>query len=152
MLVRDIMIKNVITLNANMNAKEAMRKLMERQISGLPVVDEDNRVIGMLTEKSILMAILPSYVKEVGHFVYDVKPKKLIDKIEKLNELKVKDIMRKDIITATENTSLTEIARIMLTQKIRRIPIVEVGNFLVGIICRQDILKALIEKAKENNE
>ena len=128
MRVKDIMVKKVITLNSEMNAKDAMHKLQERKISGLPVVDDDNKVVGMLTEKSILMAILPSYVKKVGHFVYDVNSKKLIDRIEKLNELKVKDIMRKEIITATEDTSLTEIARIMLTQKIRRIPVVEVGG------------------------
>ena len=146
MIVQDVMVKKVTTLDSEMNAKDAMQKLMERKISGLPVIDNDNRVVGMLTEKSILMEILPSYIKKVGHFVYDVDPKKLIDKIEKLKGLKVKDIMRKDVITTTEDTVLTEVVRIMLAHKIRRVPVVEVGNFLVGIVCRQDVLKALIEK------
>jgi len=141
------MVKKVITLNSEMNAQDAMQKLMERKISGLPVVDDDNKVVGMLTEKSILMAILPSYVKKVGHFVYEVDPKRLIDKVEKLHQIKVKEIMRKEIITAKKDTSLTEIARIMLIHKIRRMPVVDDDNHLVGLIARQDVLKFFIKKA-----
>jgi len=147
MRVETIMVKKVITLNSEMNAQDAMQKLMERKISGLPVVDDDNKVVGMLTEKSILMAILPSYVKKVGHFVYEVDPKRLIDKVEKLHQIKVKEIMRKEIITAKKDTSLTEIARIMLIHKIRRMPVVDDDNHLVGLIARQDVLKFFIKKA-----
>ena len=147
MRVETIMVKEVITLKEEMNAQEAMKKLMERKISGLPVVDNDNKVVGMLTEKSILMAILPSYIKKVGHFVYEVDPKKLINKIENLHELKVKDIMRKEVITAKKDTSLTKIARIMLTQKIRRIPVVDDNKQLIGLIARQDILRYFLNQA-----
>ncbi|MFH1655752.1 MAG: CBS domain-containing protein [Candidatus Omnitrophota bacterium] len=147
MRVETIMVKEVITLKQEMNVQDAMQKLMERKISGLPVVDDNNKVVGMFTEKSILMEILPSYVEKVGHFVYEVDPKKLIDKVEKLHQIKVKEIMRKEVITVKKDTSLTEVAKIMLVQKIRRIPVVDDDNSLIGLIARQDVLKFFSKKA-----
>ncbi|MBM3251808.1 MAG: CBS domain-containing protein [Candidatus Omnitrophica bacterium] len=145
MQVKDIMVKNVITLSPEMNADEAMQKLLAKEISGLPVVDGNNKLIGMFTEKSILRAILPSYVEQVGHFVYNADPKKLSERVQRLSQIKVKDLMRKEVVTANEDTSLYEVARIMLTQKIRRIPVIDKDNRVIGIIARQDVLKAFVK-------
>ena len=57
----------------------------------------------------------------------------------------VRDIMRKDVITVDEDTALCEVARIMLTQKVRRIPVLNEEGKVVGIIARQDVVRALIE-------
>ncbi|MBM3248245.1 MAG: CBS domain-containing protein [Candidatus Omnitrophica bacterium] len=152
MAVKDILVKKVITLSPEMSAGEALQKLLEKEISGLPVVDTNNKLVGMFTEKSILRAILPSYVEKVGHFVYDADSKKLAEKVQRLSQIKVRDIMRKEVVTAGLETPLYEVARIMLIQKIRRVPVVDKDNIVLGIIARQDVLRALVKNKELGND
>ncbi len=144
MKVKDIMIKNVTTLSSDMSAMEAVKKLFELEISGLPVVDSDGRIAGMFTEKDILKAILPSYVEKVGKFIYEENPKGIKKKLEGLNNIKVKDLMRKEVVTVNEETGCYEAARVMLTQKARRVLVVDRENKVIGIVARCDVLKAFM--------
>ena len=122
--------------------------MQEMQISGLPVIDAQNNLVGMFTEKDILSHILPSYIENVGRFVYQENSKTIKRKFGELSKIKVSQLMRKDIITTTEDTALCEAARVMLTQKARRIPVVDKSGKVVGIVARGDILRAL-EKETE---
>ena len=148
MKVRDIMTKNITTFSHNANAKEALKTLEEMQISGLPVVDDENKVVGVFTEKEALAAILPSYITKVGSFVYKDVPKAVRQKIADFGNMKVKDIMRREFVTVDEDATLYESAHIMLTQKIRRVPVVNKEKTVVGIISRGDVVKALFEEYK----
>ncbi|MCM8831873.1 MAG: CBS domain-containing protein [Candidatus Omnitrophica bacterium] len=144
MKVKEIMIRNVRSISADISVGEAFKILSEMQISGLPVIDENGKLCGMFTEKDILKTILPSYIEKVGRFVYLENPKGINIKISELVNLKVKDIMRKEVVTVGEDTAVCEVARIMITQKIRRIPVVDKENKVLGIVARQDVLKALL--------
>ena len=144
MRVKDIMIKNVTTLSSDIPAMEAVKKLFELEISGLPVVDSDGRIAGMFTEKDILKAILPSYVERVGKFIYEENPKGIKKKLEGLNNIKVKDLMRKEVVTVNEETGCCEAARVMLTQKARRVPVIDSENKVIGMVARCDVLKAFM--------
>lgn len=144
MKIKDIMITDVTTLSPDMPAMEAAKKLSELEISGLPVVDSQGRLVGMFTEKGILKAILPSYVEKVGKFIYEENPKGIKKKLEGLNNLKVKDLMRTEVVTVTEETGCCEAARVMLTQKARRILVIDKDNKLIGIVARCDVLKAFM--------
>ena len=144
MKVKDIMIKNVTTLSSDIPAMDAVKKLFELEISGLPVVDSDGRLVGMFTEKDLLKAILPSYVEKVGKFIYEENPKGTKKKLEDLSGIKVKDLMRKEVVTITEETDCYEAARVMLTQKARRVPVIDRENKVIGIVARCDVLKAFM--------
>ncbi len=137
------MTKEVNHISPDMDATAAIALLQKMQISGLPVVDENNKLIGMFTEHEILSNILPSYIQNVGAFVYENSPKVIKDKVNAFSGLKVRDIMRKDLISVNEDTSIYEVARLMLTKKARRIPVVNKDNQIVGIIARVDLVKAL---------
>ena len=76
--------------------------------------------------------------------LFELKPEELEGFL--LNNIKVKDIMRKEVITVDEDTSLSEVARIMLTQKIRRVPVLNKEGKVVGIVARQDVVKALTKE------
>ncbi|MCM8787812.1 MAG: CBS domain-containing protein [Candidatus Omnitrophica bacterium] len=145
MKIKEIMIRNVKSIPANISVIEAFKILAEMQISGLPVIDENEKLCGMFTEKDILKTILPSYIETVGKFVYVENPKGISAKILELINLKVKDIMRKEVVTVDEDTAICEVARIMITQKIRRIPVVNKENKVIGIVARQDVLRALLK-------
>lgn len=146
MKVKDIMVKNVTTLSPNMFVKDAAKRLSELEISGLPVVDENGKLVGMFTEKDILKAILPSYIEKVGKFVYEDDTKGIKKKLETLSNTKIREIMRKEVVTINEDTSCSEAARIMLTQKVRRIPVIDKENRVLGIVARCDILRVLMEE------
>jgi CBS domain-containing protein len=147
MRVKEIMTKEVISVSADTNAQEALELLQKMQISGLPVI-ENKKLVGMFTEKGVLSAILPSYVEKVGSFVYQDNPKTVKKKISALGSLKVKDVMRKEVVTVDEDTGLCEVARIMLTQRARRIPVFNKAKDVVGIVSRGDIVKALFGEYK----
>ena len=150
MKVKEIMVKDVTSISPETGADEALDLLEKMQISGLPVIDENGKLVGMFTEKDILSYILPSYIERVGRFIYEENPKSTKKKFMELNKIKVRQLMRKDVVTTTEDTALCEVARIMLTQKARRIPVIDKSGKVVGIVARCDILKAFAKEAEKS--
>jgi CBS domain-containing protein len=148
MKVKEIMTRKVTSISPDTLAKEALDLLQKMQISGLPVIDDKNRLIGMFTEKEILAAILPSYVEKVGRFMYQENPKAVRQKSIALQALKIRDLMRRQVVTVDEDTTLCEVARIMLTQKARRIPVLNKAKEVAGIVSRGDVVKALFQEYK----
>lgn len=146
MEVADIMTKKFKSLSPDANAIEALDLLFEMEISGLPVIDERGKLVGMLTEKEILAAILPSYVEKVGSFIYQDNPKAIKQKIINMRGMQVKELMRRNVVTVNEKANLSEVARVMLIQKARRLPVLNQAKEVVGIISRGDIMKALFQE------
>mgnify|MGYP001567809321 CR=1 FL=1 len=149
MKVKEIMTKDIISIPPDTNAKEALGLLQIKQISGLPVIDEGSKLVGMFTEKDILSYALPKYIEKVGRFIYEEDPKSIKRKFIELSAMKVGNLMRREVVTTTEDTTLCEAARIMLTQKARRLPVVDKSGRVVGIIARCDVLRALVKEAQD---
>jgi CBS domain-containing protein len=147
MKVKEIMTKEVVSVKPDENAKDALALLFKMQISGLPVIEENGKLVGMFTEKEVLSYTLPSYIEKVGRFIYEENPKSTKKKFEDLCNKKVAQLMRKDVVTTTEDTTLCEVARVMLTQKARRLPVLDKTGKVVGVVARNDILKALNKEA-----
>ncbi len=146
MKAREIMTKDVTSLSPEHSVKEALELLKKMQISGLPVIDKEERLVGVLTEKEILSYILPSYISTVGRFIYEENPKSTRKKLGELDKIKVSQLMRKEVVTTAEDTTLCELARIMLTQKARRIPVVDKSGKVLGILARGDVLAAFLRE------
>ena len=75
MKVKEIMAKDVTSISPEISGQEALDLLQKMQISGLPVIDAQNNLVGMFTEKDILSYLLPSYIESVGRFVYQENSK-----------------------------------------------------------------------------
>ncbi len=145
MKISEVMTRDLKKLSPEMSALDGMRELDALEISGLPVVDSAGKIVGMFTEKGVLKAILPSYVSQVGRFVYENSPKTIKSKVAKLVEYKVGDLMRRDVVKIREDTPVYEVARIMLTQNVRRVPVVDADDKMVGIVARSDVLGAILK-------
>jgi CBS domain-containing protein len=148
MKISEIATRDVVSVRPDVSAKEALDLLFKMQISGLPVINTDGKLVGMFTEKEILSYLLPSYVERVGRFIYDQNPKAIKKKFSELSKLNVSQLMRKDVVTTTEDTALCEVARIMLTQKARRLPVLDKTGKVLGIVARSDVLKAISEESR----
>lgn len=145
MKVKDIMITNVKSIHPDTPICQALEMLSKEGLSGLPVIDAHNTLLGVFTEKDIIRYILPGYVQKVGTFIYQDDSKTIKNKVnELLHQRTVAQIMRKEVITISPDASLSEAARTILIEKIRRLPVVDKDRRVIGIIARQDIVKAFV--------
>jgi len=140
-LVQDVMTKNALSILKYDSVMRAAHILSENNISGLPVVDKENHVIGVITQADILSIV---GVRK-GHTFKDLLKHMLG---EPLSERKVgdivADIMASPVVTIKADATIAEAAQSMDEKKIRRLPVVDDKNKLIGIISRADILKAVI--------
>ena len=143
---KDCMSRTIKSVPPEMNAKEALTILIKSGASGLPVIDGQGSPLGVFTEKEVLKAIMPVYLKDVGNFVYGEDSKAELKKLAHLEKFQVKDVMRKEVPTVTEETSLTEVSHIMLTKNERRVIVVKAKK-AIGVITRADVVKALAREA-----
>ncbi len=147
MKVIDIMTKEVVTVKENDTVEVAAKILIDKNLSGLPVVDENNRIKGIITEGDLIRRIAkisgPSSIEILGGVLPLESKKKFIDRVNTHMGYLVKDMMTKDVITTTEDVNIEEIATLMVKEKIKRIPVVDDGKNMIGIISRRDIMKYL---------
>lgn len=114
MIAKDIMTREIITVGTTMTIKKLAMTLIKNQISGAPVAGKNGKIVGVVSEA-------------------DIVAKKGKD---------VKAIMSKKIIGVVEDTSVEEIAQLMTTHKIKRVPVMR-GEEVVGIVSRADIVSAI---------
>jgi CBS domain-containing protein len=144
--VKDIMSKEMKYVMPEMNAREALKLLLDNDMSGLPVLDGAGNLVGVFTEREILKTILPVYLKDVGSFVYAEEPKSGIRKLASIDRFLVRDLMRKDFSTIDAESSLMEASRMMLTRSERRLVVIS-GGKPAGVITRCDVVRALGKEA-----
>lgn len=145
MLVRDVMTTDVITVEKFDNVLAVADILASRNISGLPVVDKQRKVIGIITQADILSVV---GVRK-GHTFKDLLRHMLGEPLlERRTGDIVGDVMTSSILTTNPLANIAEVVRIMDEKKIRRLPVIDDNNKLVGIISRADILKAVLRKLK----
>ncbi len=147
MKAKEIMSKDVVVINTETTIEEIAHILVDKNISGLPVVDAENKVVGIVTERDILYKDIeprfPPVVELLGGLVF-LGGKHYNDELKKLVATKAKDIMKKHVITVSEDTDVTKVAEIMIEKGINRIPVVS-GGKLAGIISRSDLVKFIAE-------
>jgi CBS domain-containing protein len=106
MELKELMTKNVITVLQSMNVRDAAEMLFNMGISGLPVVNDQKNLVGMITEKDIIGMALPKYVEKLGSLAYTFDMVPFAKTLAEADKVLVKEIMRKDVITATVDTSV----------------------------------------------
>jgi len=144
---KDIMTTDVIVANKNDIIANVANLLIKEKIGGLPVVDEDNKVVGIISETDIMKkeshVDSPRMLNFLQGLIFLDDLKKFEDEMRAIAAYKVEDLMSKDIIKVNENDTFDYVANIMINKSINRVPVVDKDNFLKGIICRYDIIKAM---------
>ena len=146
-MVRNYMSTDVQPLHPTDSIPEAVAKMLATSSPSLPVVDEEGRVIGVVSQSDILRASLPRYVDRIGDLSFLPPDVDFVDieGVEKLADMPVASLMHTDpLFTVEEDTPLAEAALLMLRHRIGRLPVLREGK-LVGIITRQAILRAILE-------
>lgn len=118
--VKDIMTREIVTISPEASIRDATDLLLERRVSGLPVVDGARRLVGILTEFALLAIAYDSNVS---------------------NDLVVQH-MTTDVLTVNLDDPVNKVADTFILHRVRRLPVTEDGR-LVGLVARRDVLKAL---------
>ena len=143
----DIMTTDVITVTKDTNLQDLARIFYENHINGVPVVDDDGRLIGIICESDLIRKNkklhIPTVVTIFDAVFYLESPKKLEKEIERINATKVEDLYTKEVFTIDEQTEIDEIATFMTQKKLYTIPVVD-GDRLVGIIGKADLIRTLV--------
>ncbi|MBM3707669.1 MAG: CBS domain-containing protein [Actinobacteria bacterium] len=149
---KDIMTKKVITVNKDDSIEKLSELLLENKISGVPVIDNTDKVVGIVTEADIIVKDtelhFPRFFKLLDGIIYLESLNRFRDNLKKHLATKVEDIMTKKVRTISTGTPVSEIAEIMLESKINRLPVLDEKGNLVGIVTRADIVKSMISKKK----
>ncbi len=163
LMAKEIMTCPVITIKADTPLKKTAEILDENSFSGIPVVDDDDRLIGIVSETDILrytQQIIgqplrdPHQVFTKGKEVLHVDiTHRGIEVIELVASTTVETLMTRDAISVDGETTINEVTRLMHEHNINRIPVVDDSKRVQGIITRADIIRAMVtnwQKISEN--
>ncbi|ABE31093.1 BON domain protein [Paraburkholderia xenovorans LB400] len=143
MRASDVMITNVISVTPDMTVREVARIFVDNGISGAPVLDPEGHIAGMISEGDLLRRT------EIG--TDERKPSSWLDVWSasheardyiKTHAVKVRDVMTPDVVTVQPDTPLGEVASILETRRIKRVPVTQAGR-VVGIVSRANLVQAL---------
>lgn len=138
MLIKEIMAQNVITVSPDTSLREAGKILKEKRISGIPVIERDGRLVGVITITDILKIIKEIYQwQQIEKSSTGLKISDLIE-TQSLNK-KVGDVMTKSVFTLEAGRDVNELMRLVFTKNIHTIPITENGS-LVGVVGKHDLI------------
>ena len=142
---KDIMTVDVVTAKPETTVEELARLLIEHKISGVPVVDGDDQLVGVVTENDLIKKNarlhIPTIVRLFDAY-FLLNSGKVEDEIKKMVAGTVDEICNKDIVSLTEETTLEEIATIMSEKNIHLLPVLR-DSEVVGIVGKADIVKSM---------
>jgi CBS domain-containing protein len=148
MKARDVMMSPVITAKPHSTVKEVAKTLLEKQISAVPVVDDAGKLVGMVSEGDLMHRSEAGTERQRSWWVRLMAGNdSLAADYIKAHGRKVADVMTPNVITATPETPLDEIAILLEKNSIKRVPIVKDGQ-LVGIVSRANLVQAVASAPK----
>ncbi|MBI5230039.1 MAG: CBS domain-containing protein [Candidatus Magasanikbacteria bacterium] len=145
MLVKEIMKTSIVSISKGTPFFEVAKTLLEKRVSGAPVVDEHNKLIGVVSEKDLFKAIYPTYNDfYTSPELYTDFTRMEQGAIEVKNK-KVEECMSARLITATPETPVLKVGALMVATGIHRVPVVD-GEKLVGMISRGDVYRSILRE------
>jgi CBS-domain-containing membrane protein len=149
----DVMVRDVLTVKPDTSVVQAARLLVENDISALPVVDDEGRMVGIISEADLMRREEIGTEKRRPWWLEAMTPATtLANEFAKSHGKCVGDLMSRQVVSASEDTPLAEIAAILERHQIKRVPITKDGK-VIGVVSRANIVQALASsKAKPDDE
>jgi CBS domain-containing protein len=143
MYARDVMTPAVVSVEPSATVMHAVRLMLQKKISGLPVVDAKGQLVGVVTEGDLLRRAETGTERQRPRWLeFLVGPGRLADEYVRTHAKTVEEIMTPDPVTVTEGTRLEEVVELMERRRIKRVPVLR-GGKVVGIVSRANLLHAL---------
>jgi CBS domain-containing protein len=147
---QDIMKRELVTVSPETHVTDAARIMLEKHINGLPVVDENGRLVGIICQSDLVAQQMrlpvPSVFNLLDGLIPISSPRTLEKEIRKIAAISVSEAMSRNPVTVKPDTSLEEIATLMVSRNFHTLPVLDHGK-LVGIIGKEDVLQTLVGQA-----
>jgi CBS domain-containing protein len=148
---KDIMTRDVITVQPDTALTELSSILVKNRISGVPVVDKSGALFGIVTENDLISQNkrlhIPTVVSFLDAAIYLESSKKFEQEVKRMTATTVEDICSRNVITINEDTTVLDIATIMSEKKVHVLPVIKNGK-LAGIVGKHDIVRAVARQAE----
>ncbi|MCE5197692.1 MAG: CBS domain-containing protein [Armatimonadota bacterium] len=143
----DIMTRDVVTIRKGSSIEEALKKMANNNVSGLPVIDPDGCLEGIITESDLLLKgqIVPSDAYANRNAIFASHADGVDEAYRRAQSTLVEEAMTKKVLTFTEESLVVDIARAMIEHAVNRFPIVR-NCKVIGIVSRKDIISALAKE------
>ena len=148
LVAKDIMTRDVITIEQSASLRELSKLLSEKGITGVPVIDEERHLIGMISMRDLIREEVRSLGANLEYQdIYELFSSALnTEEVEgvSVRQLWVEEVMSRTLHTATESTPVCDIAEIMHAQNVHRVPILKNGK-VIGLVTAMDVIRAVAE-------
>lgn len=145
MQVRDIMTTGVVTVTPETLVVDAIRALVQHKVSGLPVLDGEGRLVGVVTEGDLLRRVETGTVKPLSRWRRLLSsPGDLAADYVRAHGRRVEEVMTREVMSVADDASLDVVVDAMESRGIKRLPVLK-GERLVGIVSRADLMRVLLE-------
>ncbi|HIS29006.1 MAG TPA: CBS domain-containing protein [Candidatus Avamphibacillus intestinigallinarum] len=149
MMIKDIMTKDVITVKEDDTVEKCANLLSTNELSGLPVVDAENHVTGMITEGDLIKhnskVQVPAFLEILGGIIYLDNPNTYLENVKKSMGHFVKTVMTEDVTSIHSDQNVDEAASLLVRNKVNRLPVLDKDDKLVGIVSRRDVMNHLFK-------
>ncbi|WP_027390230.1 CBS domain-containing protein [Chrysiogenes arsenatis] len=146
-LAKDIMTTNPIVVSDTLSIQDAARLLLEKNISGAPVVDDTGKMVGIITKKDIVDTVremkLPRLINIFDAIIYLESAEEYNHELNKMAAVCVSDAMTKKVITVSPDMELPRLASLLSEHHINMVPVTHGEGKLLGIVSTTDVLKAV---------
>jgi CBS domain-containing protein len=149
--VADIMTRSVVTARQDLPFKDLVRLMHKHRVSGVPVVDEDGRLAGVVSEADLLRSEEKGRQPRPKSLFLEwlLHPKRLEEMERRVQDVRASDVMVTDVITVRPDTPVEEAIGTLLRHGVKRLPVVDAENRVVGIASRRDLLSPFLREDDE---
>ncbi|MCL4360053.1 CBS domain-containing protein [Patescibacteria group bacterium] len=144
MKVGEIMARNVKTVHHKTPIRALWKVIMDERVNSVPVVDEKEMLVGIISKQDMLEALYPDY-RDVTEDFFSIADFEDIEKrITEMGDKPVRDIMRSRVIFTREDTPIMRALSRMLVRRLNQMPVLSYEDTIIGLITKGDIFKALV--------
>ncbi|MBV9115306.1 MAG: CBS domain-containing protein [Hyphomicrobiales bacterium] len=152
MLARDVMTTPVISVTPATRTRDAVELMLAHHLSGLPVLDENGKLIGILSEGDLIRRSELGTEKHRSRFIaFILGPGRAAHDYTKSHSRFVRGVMTQEVIAVAEETPIEEIVGLMEKHGIKRMPVMRASD-IIGMVSRSDLLRALVAASRKREE
>ncbi|GAB6274865.1 MAG: CBS domain-containing protein [Peptococcaceae bacterium] len=145
-LAKEIMTTEVVTVNSDDTIEKVAQLMLKHHVSGMPVVDGEGKLVGIISEGDLLIQDkeikAPAMTVFFGGIIYLENPSRFNKELKRIIALKVSELMSTKVYTVGPEDPIEKVIGIISEKEVNRVPVVDENKRLLGIISRQDIIKA----------